>query len=409
MVFTTDVLHSSLGRAREHLLERKQLASDNKADILSGADSHFWYTAFKELFLDTEDSPDGDDLLFFVNRYTSNTQSYSHMRARTNVRVIGNGSGEKRSSAGTSTSGLSSRDNSYNGSGDGEGTSDAKEEGEIPSFYVLRHHSAKIPEESDISIDWESTYYLNMILHGFHYILTIVIGTRGEADGHIQPSTTVSKRVYPSPSRTRMDQSKGTVTELTYPRIFFPIDDFEDFFHSVVCKEKQVVCVELTARCSSFVTSIFQGSVPYSMLLQAFQKKASASSWNPLVVKSWDSMEFLKMRGPNGVGQAEMAVCKVQSDTSSVSANALCMDSDSIGSGSGSGSGSGNGSGLKGFFTNTLRGLTSSAAHPVEQQTYPNLNACLTFINVRLKHLVVNVLSAKPQRPLLDPSSSLGE
>ena len=33
-----------------------------------------------------------------------------------------------------------------------------------------------------------------------------------------------------------MDQAKGTVTEYTYPYIFFPVDDFDEFFSEVVCK-----------------------------------------------------------------------------------------------------------------------------------------------------------------------------
>lgn len=34
------------------------------------------------------------------------------------------------------------------------------------------------------------------------------------------------QRVYPSPSRRRMD-SKGDCEEITFPKIYFAIDDFE--------------------------------------------------------------------------------------------------------------------------------------------------------------------------------------
>lgn len=49
-------------------------------------------------------------------------------------------------------------------------------------------------------------------------------------------ATQTVRQVHPSPSKTRMDQAKGTITELTYPYIFFPVDDFDDFFSEVVCE-----------------------------------------------------------------------------------------------------------------------------------------------------------------------------
>ena len=64
---------------------------------------------------------------------------------------------------------------------------------------------------------------------------------------------------------------------------------------------------------------VFQGSVPYGALLQAFEhKKNSASAWSMVMQRKGDNRkkEFLKMRGPKGIGQAEMAVSAVD-DTGS--------------------------------------------------------------------------------------------
>ncbi|KNC87882.1 hypothetical protein SARC_00016 [Sphaeroforma arctica JP610] len=366
MVRISDVLSKSLESTRRHLLKRREQVGDNQVSILSGEDAEFWYNSFKELFQDTEESADGDDLLFFVTHHALQ-QKPEDPDSRTDI---------------------NNRHASTNSAHSEDGNQKSAE-----AFFVLRRSSTKIPVMEDPAVDWESTYYLNTVLHGFQYTLTIVIGTRDDTSGHIVPENTVSRRVYPSPSRTRMDQSKGTVTEMTYPRIFFPVDDFEDFFQSVVCTEGGIVCVELTAQCTEFVTSIFQGSVPYPLLLQAFNKKVNAASWNPLVTKSCDSMEFLKMRGPKGVGQAEMAVSRVSAE---YSADGRASDPPTPGKSQANG-------GLKGFFASTLRGLTTPHPSALELEAAPNLNACLTFVNIRLKHLVVNVLGAKPHKPLLKP------
>eukprot|EP00124_Ichthyophonus_hoferi_P000476 Ihof_evm6s18 gene=Ihof_evmTU6s18 len=176
---------------------------------------------------------------------------------------------------------------------------------------VHRHHSPKAPIPGDSTVNWEETFYLNIILHTFTYTLTMVVGQK-LIHCPMKLISKVERQMYPSPSRTRMDTAKGTVTELTYPHIFFPIDDFNDFFKSVVVDEGEQVCVELVASVGSFQTAIFQGSVSHDALMRAYtNKKSSVSAWEGFaqLIKSTQRMEFLKMKGPKGVGQAEMAVC----------------------------------------------------------------------------------------------------
>ena len=53
------------------------------------------------------------------------------------------------------------------------------------------------------------------------------------------------QRVYPSPSKRRMDD-KGTEEELTYPNIYFTVDNFEEVinvhFGNPILKFKSMLC-----------------------------------------------------------------------------------------------------------------------------------------------------------------------
>lgn len=175
-----------------------------------------------------------------------------------------------------------------------------------------------------------------------------------------------------------MDQAKGTVTELTYPHIFFPVDDFDDFFSAVVCKVctsalfeqpskltasclaalPRAVCYDVFERARSIylfgrpggavgmrgasrsgrpsthcnisrlcaiwdanycmcrgprkVVATDSFSIPRRQAYEA--KRNSVSAWEVFSqARSGDNRrkEFLKMRGPKGIGQAEMAVSVV--------------------------------------------------------------------------------------------------
>lgn len=77
-------------------------------------------------------------------------------------------------------------------------------------------------------------------------------------------------------------------------------------------QEGELVCVEMVATTDDETSAVFQGSVPHAALVQAFEhKKNSTSAWDMVMHRQADNRrkEFLKMRGPKGVGQAEMAVC----------------------------------------------------------------------------------------------------
>ncbi|VDO38663.1 unnamed protein product [Brugia timori] len=122
------------------------------------------------------------------------------------------------------------------------------------------------------------------------------------------------QRVYPSPSKRRMD-SKGECEEITYPEIYFAIDDFEQIFSDIVVRDGECVCVELVAkdRCKNCEAVIFLGSIRYEVLKQAYDTRASFSwQWaQKLITPNQRRREFVRMRGPHGKGYAEMAVMRL--------------------------------------------------------------------------------------------------
>ncbi|VDK45805.1 unnamed protein product [Anisakis simplex] len=156
-------------------------------------------------------------------------------------------------------------------------------------LQVYRRQSPKQPAPSDVSINWEETVCLNLILQQLDFHVTCAVCTKTSPQ-NLQILRKNCQRVYPSPSRRRMD-SKGECEEITYPKIYFAIDDFEQ------CRE----------------AVIFLGSIRYEVLKQVYDTRAS-TTWNwaqKLISSSQRRQEFVRMRGPHGKGYAEMAVARV--------------------------------------------------------------------------------------------------
>ncbi|XP_041365331.1 uncharacterized protein KIAA0930 homolog [Gigantopelta aegis] len=182
---------------------------------------------------------------------------------------------------------------------------------------VYRRDSKKLPPLEDASIDWEETVYLNIILHQFIYTVTCAVCSRtGEKE--LQILKKFSQRVYPSPSKRCMD-GKGSGEVITYPNIFFAVDNFEEAFQDIIVRDSESIAVELTAadKDGSVQGLIFQGSVKYESLKRVYDTRLSLTSkmvqrmslgW----YKGQKRVEYMRMRGPHGKGQAEMAVSRVK-------------------------------------------------------------------------------------------------
>ncbi|CAG9860503.1 unnamed protein product [Phyllotreta striolata] len=193
----------------------------------------------------------------------------------------------------------------------------------LPKFEtevdVFRKDSRKLPI-GDPDIDWEETVYLNLIIHQFEYTLTLAICTR-TSPKELQVLKRHSQKVYASPSRRRMD-TKGEVEEITYPHICFMVDNFDEVFHDILVRDGEMVCVELLAadRAGSIQGVIFLGSIRYDALKRVYDARQSSLSTKVAQRMTFglfssptsQRCEFVRMKGPQGKGHAEMAVTKTK-------------------------------------------------------------------------------------------------
>lgn len=183
---------------------------------------------------------------------------------------------------------------------------------------VFRKDSKKLPI-GDPDVDWEETVYLNLIIHQFDYTLTLAICTR-TSPKELQVLRRHSQKVYASPSRRKMD-TKGDSEEITYPHICFMVDNFDEVFHDILVRDGEMVCVELVAkdRDGSVQGVIFLGSIRYDALKKVYDARQSSLSSKVAQRMSFGFFnsggpatrcEFVRMKGPQGKGHAEMAVTK---------------------------------------------------------------------------------------------------
>ncbi|XP_066986045.1 uncharacterized protein [Macrobrachium rosenbergii] len=190
----------------------------------------------------------------------------------------------------------------------------------IPKYQteveVYRRDSRKLPI-GDPDIDWEETVYLNLIIHQFDYTLTLAICTR-TSPKDLQVLRRHSQKVYASPSRRRMD-TKGEVEEITYPNVCFHVDNFDEVFADMLVRDGEMVCVELVAsdHAGHRQAVIFLGSIRYDALKRVYDARASLSSkvaqrmmMGLFAGTNNQRIEFVRMKGPQGKGHAEMAVTK---------------------------------------------------------------------------------------------------
>lgn len=182
---------------------------------------------------------------------------------------------------------------------------------------VFRKDSKKLPI-GDPDVDWEETVYLNLVIHQFHYYLTLAICTR-TSPKELQVLKRHSQRVYASPSRRKMD-TKGESEEITFPHICFMVDNFDEVFSDILVRDGEMVCVELVAKDhdGSIQGVIFLGSIRYDALKRVYdarQSSLSSKMTQRMTFGLFSSApqtrcEFVRMKGPQGKGFAEMAVQK---------------------------------------------------------------------------------------------------
>ncbi|XP_037016133.1 uncharacterized protein KIAA0930 homolog isoform X3 [Artibeus jamaicensis] len=206
----------------------------------------------------------------------------------------------------------------------GESGGDSRKLAEVEpevEVEVYRRDSKKLPGLGDPDIDWEESVCLNLILQKLDYMVTCAVCTRTDG-GDIHIHKKKSQQVFASPSRHPMD-SKGEESQISYPNIFFMIDSFEEVFSDMTVGEGEMVCVELVAsdKTNMFQGVIFQGSIRYEALKKVYDNRVSVAARMAQKMSfgfyKYSNMEFVRMKGPQGKGHAEMAVNRVSTgDTS---------------------------------------------------------------------------------------------
>lgn len=79
---------------------------------------------------------------------------------------------------------------------------------------------------------------------------------------------------------------KGDCEEITYPKIYFAIDDFERVFSDMVVTEGECICVELVARdrFRDKEAVIFLGSIRFDVLQKLYDSRVGVISFSFLLL-----------------------------------------------------------------------------------------------------------------------------
>lgn len=150
----------------------------------------------------------------------------------------------------------------------------------IPRFDteidVFRKDSKKLPI-GNMDIDWEETLYLNLIMHSFEYELTCAIVSRTGSQT-IQILNKKAQRVYASPSQRCMS-GKAAEEKISYPDIYYSVDNYEDTLSRLILKDGESFCIELVAidkKTRSNRIVIFSGLLNYDPLRNVTENRAKS-------------------------------------------------------------------------------------------------------------------------------------
>jgi len=186
---------------------------------------------------------------------------------------------------------------------------------------VFRKDSKKLPI-GNVDIDWEETVYLNVILQSFFYTLTLGIVSR-TGSSSVQILSKKSIKVYASPSSRSMQEGKGQEEVISFPDIFFTVDNFEDdLLNKLTLKDGETLCIELTARDKKRQdldsTVLFSGCISYEPL-----RNSAESVLRPRMSR----MSFKHFTNScnnnsssNSYGRGNMAFIKIRSSSQGMSA-----------------------------------------------------------------------------------------
>jgi len=198
-------------------------------------------------------------------------------------------------------------------------------EDEASKRFFVRRKDAKglLPPKGDTSIQWQETFFLNVLLHKYEYSLESSVRRK-----YVNPQTKrqtlkvikkKGRRVWALPNKIRMDiREKVEEIEYTYPLLYFAIDDFSEAWKDIsLGSEGEMICVELFAEGCFFSKGktkarLFAGALDYDVIRKEYNNKRSMFSPQNL-------QAFFNLKGPKGKGAAEMAVHAQQDEASTPS------------------------------------------------------------------------------------------
>ena len=169
-----------------------------------------------------------------------------------------------------------------------------------------------------MDIDWEETLYLNFINQCFEYHLTSAIVSRTGAD-QVQILKKCSQRVFASPSYRSM-HGKAESEDISYPSIYFSIDNYDQVQGELSLRAGDLVCVELMAiyKASSQRYVLFSGCLDYDSLSMCCDVKIRMPTMFGLRAfgSSRDKTTFVKVKSPTSEGEAEVAITRAPGSAS---------------------------------------------------------------------------------------------
>jgi len=121
--------------------------------------------------------------------------------------------------------------------------------------------------------------------------------------------------------RLAWTKKKAEEVELTYPLLYFAIDDFNETWKDItLSQDGEVVCVELFAEGSYFSNGtpirirLFGGGLDYAIIKSEYKNKKG-------ILTSNSATHFFNLIGPNGKGSCQMAVNAITDPSASPNAN----------------------------------------------------------------------------------------
>jgi hypothetical protein len=220
---------------------------------------------------------------------------------------------------------------------------------ESEPIFVKRRVAGSVPALSDV-VAWKETFFLNLISQ-LPCTLIVSVCSKGSDSKTMIAKSRCVKKVYSAPYKSRMDVKEAMMNEISFPIVYYTVNDYEADEVNLEIAQNEYLCVELSVLIPNHQTSdnyknashfaslislqedhspspipdgfekivLFHGAVAFSSLCQIYYEKGLAAqnqmknSWprlGPLDTASTlrRRKEFVMMKPPSGKGQCQVAI-----------------------------------------------------------------------------------------------------